>query len=110
MSLLSLVFVLSPSHPGSITGVRRIGDVTFERPLRIGETVQVEVVVDGAGEVGGDLAGAEASLVVANADLVCRQPRGAGASLLELVPAPLAGPAPDAGFDQDLECVQNIPV
>ena len=91
MPLLSLVFAL-PDDSGSITGVHRIGEATFDRPLQLGDAVQMELVLDGGGSLDVD------------ATVVCpgrmRQRLTSAAPLL-------------AGLDEsaaDLDCVLNIPV
>jgi len=91
---LSLVFAL-PARSGSISGVRRIGDARFEQPLRIGEPVQVEVVVDRRG--------ADPSVVVARADVLCHEPESPCDDLLPHFVA-------DDRRADELECVDNIPV
>src|SRR3954468_24284366 len=44
----SLVVVIPAIGPGCAIGVRRINDVMFERPLRSGDSVPVELIVEGA--------------------------------------------------------------
>jgi acyl dehydratase len=50
-AVVSLAVGLVPFHPERVVALRRIGDVVFKRPVRLGDTVHVRGTVAGLADV-----------------------------------------------------------
>ncbi len=72
--IVSFAVGLLPLDPERVVALRRIADVTFKRPLRIGETIAVEARLGELRELDEELGLVALTLAIRNQDgaLVCR--------------------------------------
>lgn len=96
-----------------VVGVRRLSDVTFEHPVRVGDDIRVEVTVDQTRDLTAERVVVETSWRIVNqlgqilvhlrADMVCRRCREVASDAKHML-------LPPGALDAELECVDNIPV